>query len=183
MPYNATDQAATGAQLTDTSTASLANATQRFPSGIVIRGQDGALGGGEFIYVLFNGTVNANDVCQISSALVSTAIQYQAVQWAGSANLPIALGVALAPQVAGSFGWLQIQGMAIVNTSGVVAIGQQASWQANGVVQGSAAVASKQVLGMTIASLNNATISGYGALGAQKAVAYLNRPLAQGAIT
>lgn len=183
MPFNITDQMATGSNVNDTSTATLANATQKFPLGLIVRGLDQALGGGEFMYVLFNGTVNAGDVCQISSALVSAAIQYQAVQWAGTAGLPSNLGVAVAAQVAASFGWLQLQGNAVVNTSGVVAIGQQLSWQANGVVQGSAAVASKQMLGATVTSLNNATVSGYGALGAQKATVLLNRPFAQGAIT
>jgi hypothetical protein len=180
--YNATDQIASGANLADTSTASLANATQKFPLGLIVRGMDQALGGGEFMYVLFNGTVAAGDVCQISDALVANTIQYQAVDWAGTANKSFALGVALAPQVAASFGWVQIQGNAVVNTSGAVAIGDNAWFQAAGVVS-STLVAGKQALGMSCASLNNATISGYGALGAQKAVYLLNRPFAQGNIT
>jgi hypothetical protein len=181
MPYNATDQSATGANLYTADSAALGQrASYQFP----VRGLDQALGGGEFVYCEFNGTVNAGDFVQLSTALLANAtIQTQAVQWAGTQNLPVNLGVSLAAQVAGQFGWVQIFGLAVANTSGIVAIGQQLSFNAAGVVQGSAAVAGKQVLGATVASLNNATISGYGALGAQKALVMLNRPFAQGAIT
>lgn len=182
MAFNATDQMATGANLADTSTATLANATAKFPLGLVVRGLDQALGGGEFMYVLFNGTVNAGDVVQVSTALVAAAIQYQAVQWAGTAGKSFLLGASLNAQVAASFGWVQIQGNAVVNTNGVVAIGDNAWFQAAGVVF-STLTASKQALGMSAASLNNANISGYGALGAQKAIYNLNRPFAQGGIT
>lgn len=177
MPYNAVDQMATGSNLYDTGVT-----TAKFPMGLIIRGLDQALGGGEFMYVQFNGTVAAGDVCSINPSLASGNLTIQAIDWAGAANGGLQLGVALAAQVASNFGWLQVAGVAVINTSGAVAVGDRAFWQAAGVVF-STLTASKQALGLTCMSVNNATVTGYGALGAQKALYLLNNPQAQGSIT
>jgi hypothetical protein len=150
--------------------------------GLIIRGLDQSLGGGEFMYVQFSATVAAGDVVSILPVLTSGNLAIQVVDWAGAANGGLQLGVALAAQTVGLFGWVQVAGVAVVNTSGAVAVGDRAMWQAAGVVQ-TGLVASKQALGFTCMSVNNATVGGYGALGAQKALYMLNNPQAQGSIT
>jgi len=68
-----------------------------------------------------------------------------------------------------------VQGAAVVNTSGTVAAGDRAFWQATATVS-SSAVAGKQVLGMTAASAN-------GVPSANKAVYLIDWPCVQSQIT
>jgi len=177
MPYNAVDQFASGASLYDTGAAAA-----KFPLGLIIRGLDQSLGGGEFMYVQFAAAANAGDVCSLLPSLASGNLTIQATPWVGTAVAGFQLGVCLATQTINSFGWIQVAGLAVVNTNGVVAVGDRAFWQANGTVF-TTLTASKQALGMSCMSVNNATIGGYGALGAQKALYMLNNPQAQGSIT
>lgn len=176
MAYNAVDQMATGASLYDTG-----NLVAKFPMGLLVRGLDPSLGGGEFMYVQFSATVAAGDVVSLLPVLAAGSLTIQCVDWAGAVNSGLQLGVALAAQIVNQFGWIQVAGVAVVNTSGVVAVGDRAFWQAAGVVF-STLTASKQALGMQCMSLNNATVNG-AALGAQKALYMLNNPQAQGSIT
>jgi hypothetical protein len=123
------------------------------------------LGGGEFMFVQFAGTVTAGAVCELTVTSVSsgTRIDVSAQAWAGTANTGKPLGVALAAATSGTWGWVQIGGIAVVNTSGSVAANAQLYWQASGVIS-STVVASKAVLNALAASANNATYgSGTGA--------------------
>ena len=92
------------------------------------------------------------------------------------------LGVALAALTSGSYGFFQVQGLAIVNSNGTTAAGDRGFWQANGVLS-TTLVAGKQALGVNAMSAANATVTGYGAIGAAKSLYFLQRPFGQGGIT
>lgn len=149
-----------------------------------VRGYDPVYGAGVFVYVKGGGTVNAGDVVELSPSLTAGVLTTTAIQWAGTANTGKPLGVALSALTSSLYGWVQVEGTALVNISGAIVVGNGAYWQAAGVVQG-AAVASKQMVNATAATVNNAVVGSGGgtAIGATKALYYINRPFAQGAIT
>lgn len=164
---------------------SIAYGRHEYP-GNVVRGVDPVLGAGEFMFVQFAGTVTAGAVVELTATSVNSGarIDVSAQAWAGAANTGKPLGVAMATAASGTWGWVQVGGIAVVNTSGSITAGAQLYWQASGVIS-SSSVASKAVLNALAASANNATYgSGTGAvtLSGQTLVA-LNRPCAQGPIT
>jgi hypothetical protein len=83
------------------------------------------------------------------------------------------------------YGWFQVEGAAVVVTSGTITVGNALYWQANGTVSNTG-VASKQIVGATAASLISSVI-GQGSsavtLTAIQAIAFLDRPTSQPAIT
>jgi hypothetical protein len=187
MPYNATDQLASSANLYDNVNAALYVPTTTtalpFPTGFVIRGLDQALGGGEFIFGKCSEALLAGDVVELTTVFTSGNGLVTAQKWrATTASIGQQLGVAMAALSSGNFGFFQVQGNAIVNSNGVTAAGDRAFWQANGVVS-TTLVAGKQALGMNAMSAANATVTGYGAIGATKSVYMLQRPFGQGNIT
>lgn len=160
---------------------SVVSATQAHPLGMEITGQDPNLGAGTFVYAQGTGTILAGDVVEITQALAAGILTTKVQQWAGTALTGKTLGVAVGVLTGNLFGWVQIQGNAITNIGGAVAAGDIANFNAAGQLK-TAVVASKQVLNCQATAANNATI-GTVAIGATKAVYYLNRPFAQGAIT
>jgi len=150
-----------------------------------IRGYDGNLGGGTFQYVRFGATLTAGQVVQLSSALTNGQVVVSAILWTGTAVSGQPIGVVLAGGATGQWGWVQVQGNAIVAVSGSPTANGPVYWQANGVVS-STVVASKQLVNSQFATTNNVTIgSGASAvaIGAGFAIVTLNRPYGQGAIT
>lgn len=151
----------------------------------VVDGYDPNLGGGEFVYAKFSGTIAAGTVCDFSDAISGGAIVTSAAAWGGTANSGKPLGVAVSSGVAGQWGWFQVGGLAITTVSGAPAAGNPAYWQASGVVSPTA-VAGKQVLGAQFATGVSQTI-GQGnaavALSATQAVVRLQRPVVQSQIT
>lgn len=149
-----------------------------------VRGYDPVYGAGVFIYAKGGGAVNAGDWVELSPSLVNGVLTTQVIQWAGAANSGKPLGVSLSALTASTYGWIQVQGTALVNVSGAVVAGNGGYWNAAGVVQ-AAAVASKQVVNAVAATANNAVVGSNGgvAIGATKALYYIDRPFAQGAIT
>ena len=147
-------------------------------------GYDPVYGAGVFIYVKGSGTINAGDVVELSPSLTSGVLTTQAVEWVGTANSGKPLGVALSTLTGSLYGWVQVQGTALVNISGTVAAGDRVFWQAAGIVS-STAVAGKQMLNAVAATANNAVVgvNGGTAIGAALALYYIDRPFAQGAIT
>ncbi len=95
--------------------------------------------------------------------------------WAGTANLPYPLAVATAVTVGSTWGWYQVYGAAICAISGTIVAGNGAAWQAAGVVQGSAAVATKNVEGAIALSAHSVPASG-------KAIYFLSYPSSQTAV-
>lgn len=95
--------------------------------------------------------------------------------WAGTANLPFPLAVATAATVASTWGFYQIFGAAICAISGTIVAGNGAAWQAAGVVQGSAAVATKNVEGAIALSAHAVPAAG-------QAIYFLSYPASQTAV-
>jgi hypothetical protein len=155
--------------------------------GYQLRGVDLALGGGWFMFVQFTGTVAAGGVVELGATSVSSGARYDASAqaWAGTANSGKPLAVAMTAATSGQWGWVQVEGIAVTNTSGTVAAGDKQSWQASGVIS-STVVASKAVLGAVAVSANGATYgSGGGAvtLPSTQSLILLSAPTAQGPIT
>jgi hypothetical protein len=154
--------------------------------GFQLRGVDQVLGGGKFMFVQAAGTIAAGDVVEITTTNVNTNARYDVSvkKWAGTANTGKPLGVALAAMTTGQWGWVQVQGIAVANSSGTVAADAPLAWQAAGVIS-STIVAGKAFLGAVAASANNATYgTGSGAVTlTNQTLVYLEAPHAQGPIT
>jgi len=131
------------------------------------------------------GAVQPAQVCALSFSLSGGAIVAAAAPYAGTANTGNAIGVSLVGLTAGQFGWIQVQGVAVVQTAGAPASGGAVYAGATGAVTPTAA-AGKQVIGAVYASAVSQVIgSGSAAvtLSATQALVYLNRPSMQTQIT
>jgi hypothetical protein len=164
----------------------IAYGRNEFPGG-VIRGVDPVLGGGEFMFVQFAGTVAAGGVVELTITSVSSGarMDVSAIAWAGTALKGKPLGIAMSGGASGTWGWVQVSGIAVANVSGTVASGDQQFWQASGVIS-STGVASKAVINALAVSANGATYgSGSQAvvLPSTQALVLVNRPSGQGPIT
>ena len=148
------------------------------PLGTLVRALDPVWGEGEFIFLagvastvvgsmvqFLNGGVDANNNPKYATTLAPA-----------TSNLGQALAVATAATVANTWGWYQLAGFGIIATNGTLAAANANVYLAgSGQVTGTAA-ASKQVLNVISASAT-------GTPAANQALAYLNYPMAQGAIT
>ena len=164
--------------------------------GMEIKANDPFLGAGTFLFGRASTAIAAGAVCEVGVNVSATnRFDVQFTPWAGVANSGKGLGVALVALTTGQFGWFQVEGNAIANVQGAPAAGNPMYWQAAGVVS-PAAVASKHMLNATAMSGVSATIgngaaslaayvpgSTAGVLSASQAIMFLNRPMAQGAIT
>lgn len=151
----------------------------------VVTGYDPNLGGGEFMYLRYSGTIAAGTVCEVTPSISGGAIIQNATAWAGTAVTGRPLAVAVSAGTVGQFGWFQVQGNAITTVQGAPAAGNPVYWQAAGVVSPTA-VLSKQMVNANFATAVSQTIgSGSSAtvLSATQAIVTINRPFAQGAIT
>ncbi|GAA0696350.1 hypothetical protein ISN75_06835 [Dyella marensis] len=150
-----------------------------------LRGYDVNLGGGVFVYAAFGASISAGQVVKLDQSLVSGQVISTAQLWDGTANTGRALAVAVANGVSGQYGWFQVQGNAIIAISGAVSANTPVYWQANGTVSATG-VAGKQMENAQFATAGAVTIgSGTSAviLPSSRAVAFLQYPGAQGAIT
>lgn len=151
----------------------------------VVTGYDPNLGGGEFVYAKFSGTIAAGTVVELTPSISGGQIITQATAWAGTANTGRPLAVAVASGAANQWGWFQVSGNAVCTVQGTPAAGNPMYWQAAGVISATG-VASKQVLGAVAATGVSQTI-GQGStavtLSSTQAVVQIMRPIAQGAIT
>jgi hypothetical protein len=116
--------------------------------------------------------------------------------WAGTANTGKPLAVAHVSVWANQYFYAQVQGLVLVQTTGTPALGNSVYYSANGAVKPTAN-AGLQVLGAEYAGTINETIlfPNYNndasttpasisvASGPTRALMYINRPFAQGAIT
>lgn len=132
------------------------------------------LGEGEFIWLPGVANTILGSWCTFSTS-DGTVNTGATTLWAGTANLPYPLAVATAVTVASTWGWYQIYGAAICAISGTIAAGNGAAWQAAGVVQGSAAVATKNVEGAIALSANAVPA-------ANQAIYFLSYPSSQTAV-
>lgn len=123
--------------------------------GKVVRAKDNdtaGQGAGEFIYLL--GVVNtvAGSVVTYNTTTYQTAIAI------GTANQGGALAVAVAANVAGSYGWYQIGGSAVVKKTAVIVSAAKKVYLVSSTVTGNgrisaASVTGKQMLGARSANL------------------------------
>jgi len=143
--------------------------------GTIVRGSDPTYGEGEFIYLL--GVVST-----VVGSLVSyNATTYQTALSANTVSLSRPVAVAMSENVAGSFGWYQISGLAVVKKTAVKAdpvVNAQRIYQSatvGRVMQTSAA--GKCILGAARANLTTVTST------TSTVVLLINRPMQQGPIT
>lgn len=147
----------------------------------VATGYDDNLGGGEFVYAKFAGTIAAGTWVTLVPSLSGGTVVSTATAWDGTANTGMMLGVAVTAGASGQWGWFQIEGNAIAKSSGTTAAGNPVYWQAAGVTS-TTGVNGKQVLGAQFATAANAIIGGT-AIGTGLSVVQLNRPHVQGQVT
>ncbi len=133
------------------------------------------LGVGEFIFLPGATSTAAGDVVSyITSDGAASGVNQGAAttRWAGTAGVGFPLAVATAAvATTTTWGWYQIAGAAIVNTSGTVAAADPMYWQATAVLSHTA-VNGKQVLGAQASSAN-------GVPATNQAIVTINRPHAQ----
>lgn len=150
-----------------------------------VSGYDPNLGGGEFMYMRFSGTIAAGTVCETTPSISGGVIITNATAWAGTTITGRPLCIAVSAGTVGQFGWFQVQGNAITTVQGAPAAGNPVYWQAAGVVSPSV-VASKQMVNAVFATAVSQTI-GQGStavtLTSTQAIVQVDRPFAQGAIT
>jgi hypothetical protein len=140
------------------------------------QGYDIGLGSGEFIFLRGVASLAAGDLVTYASLNGST------FRWDGTANTGYPLAVAVAAVPSTEYGWFQISGNAVINCTGTVAAGDKAFFSATAAIK-TAAVNGKQVLNITAATANGATVANYGTLASTQAVYMINRPFVQGQIT
>lgn len=142
---------------------------QEFQLGTVVAAVDPVYGGGEFVYLK-----------GVASTVVGSVVTFDQLAgtstlWAGTANKSYPLAFATAATVANTYGWYQVAGAVVAAISGTVAAGDNAFFQAAGVVS-TTPVAGKQVLGMIATTANGVPAAG-------QATYQIQRPVAQGQIT
>ena len=136
------------------------------------------LGVGEFIFLPGVASTAAGDVVNYSvsdGATGGVSGGATTTRWAGTAYTGMPLAIATAATIASTWGWYQIAGAAIVNTSGTVAAGDAANYASTATIK-TAAVTGKQVLNMTASSAN-------GVPATNQSIYTINRPCVQSTIT
>ena len=152
------------------------NGTSAIPTppatlGMVARAFDPVYGEGEFILLL--GVAST----EVGSLVSYNATTYQTALAANTANLAGPVAVAMSANGAGTFGWYQIGGLAVMKKTAVAVSPQVAIYQSATVGRVMPTVATgKQLLG--VRSANLATV----ASGVSTVIVSINRPHKQGQI-
>jgi hypothetical protein len=149
--------------------------TALVPLGTIVRASDPTYGNGEFIYLLGVASTVVGSVVTWNGNSTGTPT-YQTALAAATANQGQPLAVAMGANLAGSYGWYQIQGQAVAATNGTLAAGPAKVYLA-----GSGQLTSGAAAGAEVLNAINVTATGTPAVG--QAVVSINRPFAQGAIT
>jgi hypothetical protein len=140
--------------------------------GMVARAYDPTYGEGEFILLL--GVAST----EVGSLVSYNATTYQTALAADTANLAGPVAVAMSANGAGSFGWYQIGGLAVMKKTAVAVSPQVAIYQSATVGRVMPTAANgKQILGARSANLASV------AAGVSTVVVSINRPHKQGQIT
>lgn len=114
----------------------------------------GKYGAGSFIYLPGVASLTVGDVVTYNQSAGVSYTDATVARWAGVANSGGVAAVAMTANTsATTFSWYQLQGAAVINTSGTVAASDRAFFAATGAVQ-STAVGGKQLLGATAFSAN-----------------------------
>ena len=176
MAYSFTENRTGLLQIANTdSGVTMANGTSAIPTppatlGMVCRAFDPTYGEGEFIMLL--GVAST----VVGSLVTYNATTYQTTLSANTANQATPVAVAMSANLAASFGWYQIGGLAVVKKTAVAVNAQVPVYQSATVGRVMPTAASgKQVLGARSANL--ATV----ASGVSTVIVSINRPHLQGA--
>jgi hypothetical protein len=144
--------------------------------GMIVRAVDPIYGEGEFVYLQGAASTVVGSVVTWSGVNGTTVQSYQTALAASNANLAQPLAVAMAANLANSWGWYQIGGNAVCATNGTLAAGPGPVYLAGSGQLTSTAAAGKQVE-------NAVNVSATGTPGTNLAIVSIDRPHAQGAIT
>lgn len=141
--------------------------------GTIVRAVDPIYGEGEFIYLKGVASTVLGDVVAyvVSDGATNTGTT---VRWDGGANSGKPVAIAMSANVASQYGWYQIGGAAVVNTSGTVTALDPANFAATATVK-TAAVTGKMINGMVAGSAN-------GVPATNQAVYTIDRPSVQATI-
>lgn len=142
------------------------DSVQKYPLGMIVRGIDPTLGGGEFIYLKGVGSTAAGSVVTYDLSDGSTTLA------PATAGLGCAVAVAMAATIASTYGWYQISGYAKVNCS-TCASGGLALYLAGSGALTTSAANGKEVLGILSGTATGTPATGF-------IYATINRPVAQG---
>jgi len=175
MAYKLTSQVIGAQPIATTSvTATVANLAtgQNHPLGTVVRAKDPTLGEGEFIYLL--GCANT----VVGSVVSWNATSFLTTLVPNTANLAVPLAVAMSANVANSYGWYQIGGLATVKKT-AVAVSPQVVMYISGTAGRlmTTSASGKQILGAKSANLTSVTST------TSTVVVLINQPHAQGRVT
>jgi hypothetical protein len=145
---------------------------QNHPLGTVVRAKDPTLGEGEFIYLL--GVANT----VVGSLVTWNATTYQTTLSPNTANLGSPVAVAMSANVASSYGWYQIAGLATIKKTAVSVAAQVAIYQSATAGRVMATAASgKQILSARSANLATVTAT------TSTVVVLINAPHLQGRVS
>jgi len=145
--------------------------TQNHPIGTVVRAKDPTYGEGEFVYLL-----------GVASTVVGSVVTYNATTGqttlaAVGANKPFPVAIAMSANVASSYGWYQISGIAVALKSSAVSL---AAGIAVGLLTAGRIAATgsgKELQGAMLAAVASASAS------TLSATLVIDRPHIQGRIT
>lgn len=130
------------------------------PNGITIKAFDPFFGGGEFMYVRANGTINAFEVVQLAPAFNAGENRYrfEATQCATAANTGRMVGVAMRAMTAGQYGWVCVGGLFPVSTAASIAAGTAIGISATTAGLAAANSAGRQILNANVAAPATTTV-------------------------
>lgn len=143
--------------------------------GDIARAYDPVYGSGEFIYLLGVASTVVGSVVTYNGNATGTPT-FQTTLAPATANLAQPVAVAMAANLAASYGWYQISGNAVVATNGTLAAGPAPVY-----LVGSGQITSSATAGKQMVNAINVTATGTPSAGL--AVVEISRPFAQGAIT
>lgn len=151
----------------------VADTVQQHLVGTIAKFYDDVFGEGEFIYLPGAANVAAGDIVLYDLSPAGATVTRHSNATGSNSGRPVAF--ALGATGAGTWGWYQISGLAIVSAVAGVVAGVMMGTATTGSV-GNTADAGDQILGARISSA-------VGTPAASKAYATINRPCVQGQIT
>lgn len=141
------------------------------PLGTIVRAKDPTYGQGEFIYLL-----------GVASTAVGSIVTYDPTTWlttlsAVGGNIPRPIAVAMSANVASSYGWYQISGLAVCKKQCTVSLaaGAAVGVLSTGLIAGTGS--GKEIMGAAVAAVASATA------GRTTVTVMINRPHKQGRVT
>lgn len=167
MAFTPTDNRLGVQPIATTSTA------QMHPLGTKVRAYDPTYGEAEFIYLLGVANTVVGSVVTWGGNSSGTP-SFQTALAPSTANLAQPLAVAMSANVAGQYGWYQLEGQAVVATNGTLTAGSPVY------LAGSGQLTSTQANGKQV--LNAVSVTATGTPAAGQAVVEIDRPFAQGQI-